>query len=223
MPVAVRFMKVKIWRGNASERVSERAGLVSRDKSKHFNVSLLMPHFNGKEREKHREICVSKLNWTSRTVRCCCLPMGVQKHWRQLKFLESLPKRERASEVAKEKEKQFQTFFVCVMEKWTRVTRKIAKESARKAECEWVKYWNHFCDYFVCKTCKKVLLTETNGWLYRMADIYIYWSDIEVKAEFDTSRKKAEKEQNEEEEDGEKKRRSNNSSSETICKLLSHK
>lgn len=131
--------------------------------------------------------------------------------------------KERASEVAKEKEKQFQTFCVCVMEKWTRVTRKIAKESVRKAECEWVKYWNHFCDYFVCKTCKKVLLTETNGWLYRMADIYIYWSDIEVKAEFDTSRKKAEKEQNEEEEDGEKKRRSNNSSSETICKLLSHK
>lgn len=62
--VVVPFLERQIARGyvRTKKRKKKRAGLVNRDKSKHFNVSLLMPHFNGKERKKHREICVSKLN-----------------------------------------------------------------------------------------------------------------------------------------------------------------
>lgn len=74
---------------------------------------------------------------------------------------------------------------------------------------------------FCLQTCKKSFVSRTQWMtLSHGRHIYMYWNDIEVKAEFVTSCKKksTKKELSEEEEKGEMRSNSN-----TICKLPSHK
>lgn len=129
----------------------------------------------------------------SRTPRCAVavylwVYRSIDVNWNSSKAYQNR-ERERARWRRRGK-KQFQTCFVCVTKKWTKVKGKSAKESERDG-VRASEVLKSFLWLFCLQTCKKVLLTETNGWLYRMVDIYIYWSDIEVKAEFDTNPKKS--------------------------------